>query len=86
MNDPLITADEVATLNAARTLLKTLEKRAETLAWDEPASMARSLGRFAEGSDVAGHSLFNLLNCANSYCDVALTPEQLHNRTLEPVA
>ncbi len=86
MNDPLITADEVATLNAARTILEAVEKRANTFDTPREPWQYHSCGRLAEAADTAESVIFGVLNYANASKLAPLTDDELHNREPAPVA
>jgi hypothetical protein len=69
----LITAEQVATLNAARTALGTI---ADTAHLDNDSQASGMI--FAMAS-VAEHDLFQLLNWYDSYAHGGLSKAQIHN-------
>lgn len=69
--EPLMTDHEISTLNAARFALEAIATRAQR-------SEARNALRLAGVSAIVADNIFDVLNVASSYCDVALTKVQLH--------
>ena len=82
--DPaLLTADEVAVINAARAVCRAYSDRLGAIRWND-IERARPLDQFNVGrvnlaAEHADDLLFDLLNCADSYLHLDLTREQLHN-------
>jgi len=75
---------EVAALNAARTVLENVERRATKHEPGLSAGDAMSRGRLAEAAKTAEHDVFGVLNIYTSHGFGSLTYPQVHNRP-EPV-
>ena len=71
-----ITDDEIAVLNAARTVL---DKQARA-----PIETAQE-GRVSAAAAITEHAIFTFLNWTHSYLHVEMSKEQLHNRAPEEV-
>lgn len=82
----LLSHVDIATLNAARTILKRLEKESYDQGWNAPHGgyegtvRAQDLGRLAQVAQTTEQAIFNVLNVANAWCDGGLTDVQLHNK------
>lgn len=97
---PVLSDEDVATLNAARRILEEVEKRAqergnaivgrhveERTTWlpmDTPTP--QSCGRVAEAANRAESELFQLLNLASSHRVSVLSDDQVHGRLQEEAA
>ncbi len=75
---PVLTDDEIAVLNEARSILTAVGTRIRPNEYGEGYSACRV--------EMAEHAIFQALNSLNSRRLVPLTQEQLHNRTVEAVA
>lgn len=75
-----ITDEEIAVINATRTVLKEIDGRATKAAWNLNGFVACSLGRLAELADQTENSLFQVLNIGHNYTHVPMTEEQIHNQ------
>lgn len=76
---PLLTDADVAALNAARAVLRTVQARTTAYAPDLAPFVYTNRGRLAEAAHVAERDLFSLLNLANASGLVPLAYPQLHN-------
>jgi peptide methionine sulfoxide reductase MsrB len=70
----LITAEQVETINAARTALKAIADDAHMGHTSQASGMIYAL------ASVAGDDLFQLLNWYDSHCAGDLSAEQVHNK------
>lgn len=70
----IITPAEAATLTAARQVLKAIDDRVTSLAWNpaEPRD-AFDFGKISEAADIAASACFNVLNVTHAYghCQVS---------------
>ncbi len=83
MNDPLITADEVATLNAARDLLDAIYDRCSSRVLNgTSANDSMFLGQVRHAASAAGNAVFGVLNHAASSGFAEITTEQMHRGQL----
>ena len=78
---PLLDTNEIATINAARTVLKKLAYRANNASLDcgPPRRLEFAFGRVAESADLAEHALARALVNMNIWAGEGLTEAQLHN-------
>ncbi len=67
----IVSAEEIATLNEARTILGRLHK---------DAPFTYNGGRFKESCERAGNAIFQALNVMNAYSIQGLTSAELHNQ------
>lgn len=67
-----MTTEQIATLNAARTVLAELER------WTHDTNTHND-GIVHEAATAAGNAIFRVLNVAHNYTGVPMTAEQLHN-------
>lgn len=85
---PLLTDEDIAALNAARTILERLADEATSRAWKAPSRVgtslrevtAQALGRVAGVAKMAEDNVFDVMNVASSDGMVRMTDDQLHNR------
>ena len=92
----LLTDEQIATLNEARTILKEYGARASRASWTAPTNPGfaqptdADYGRIDALAAAADDGIFTLLNWTHSYHVRPLTEEQLHNRPVvddrEPAA
>lgn len=75
MTEPLISRQEVAILNAARTVLGDVERRTR----DSDQGDESDRGRLAGIAHTAEHLTFTVLNVAQSYCGVEMSKAEIHN-------
>jgi hypothetical protein len=71
---PLITAEQVATINEARTVLNTIAHNARMEHDSQPSGMIYARAEVAEAA------LFQLLNWVSAYGHANLTEAQIHNK------
>jgi rubrerythrin len=82
----ILSDDDVALLNEARTLLKALGTRASRASWDAPSrpdgavATGADYGRVHALADSAEDAIFTVLNWTNSHHVRSLNEQQLHNR------
>jgi len=82
----VLTNRDIYTLNAARLVLRQLEKDATERRRDDGVGKypdGYDYGRLAQIADSANTALFDTLNIASSYCGVEISGEQLHLRKIE---
>lgn len=82
--EEILTDDEVATLNEARSILHAFGNRCRAASWNAPALVAgianpADLGRVHGMADAAEHAIFMALNSTSSYDVRKLDEAQLHN-------
>jgi len=80
---PLVSDDEVRTLNAARRLLEQLEERCNERGYTRTTSATTEAaryysGRASERCESAAWHVFQVLNCLRSYGLADLTDDQVH--------
>ena len=85
----ILTDAEVSVLNAARTILGALRRRADSAAWGAPSRAdlaqptAQDFGRVSGLAEVAEWDIFQVLNTVGSHSVRRLTEAQIHNRSEE---
>lgn len=82
MTTVLLTDADVATLNAARTILATVYDRATSESWAARTerSDAFSLGYFRAHAEAAADAIFQTLNVGRAHLGMPLTDAQVHNQ------
>lgn len=86
----VLTAEDVAAINAARDALSRIAEKCAREGWDalkngyeavirQNAASPQSFGRLAGTCVLADDALFSVLNVAHAHLDLLLTQEQLHN-------
>ncbi len=77
----LITQDDIAALNAARTVLERIDQECKHEHQRSAADHHEAfvLGKVGEAADAAGDAIFNVLNVARSWAHVEIPRELMLN-------
>ncbi len=82
-----ISDEQIALLNAARTLLSDIGKQAQEAGYDVDRKLdSISFGRLAESAASAEWSVFQVLNAISAHRLAPLTEDQLHNQQIAAVS